>query len=60
MKYFIAVNGKVYADIYKNRRRRRFDLEQFSIKNEFEDKNAAHLLSHVLEERYPLIFYGKS
>lgn len=55
MKYFIAINGKVYKDVYKNK-----DLPRLNISNNlFDDKEEAWSMSDHLGEYKPMLFYGK-
>lgn len=55
MRYFIAINGKVYQDDASN-----MDLPRLEIDNNlFERREEAHFASFELEEKHPRIFYGK-
>lgn len=55
MKYFLAINGRVYVDRPENRWIPRLDIEN----NLFETRNDAWFMSNELEEQRPRIFYGK-
>jgi hypothetical protein len=55
MKYFLAINGRVYADRPENRWIPRLALEN----NLFDSKEEAWSASFLLEEYQPMIFYGK-
>jgi len=55
MQYFIAINGRVYADKPENRWIPRLDIEN----NLFVSKDEAWYTSNSLEEYNPMIFYGK-
>lgn len=55
MKYFIAVNGRVYADRPDNGWIPRLAIDN----NLFDTREEAWYASYVLEEYQPLIFYGK-
>lgn len=57
--FFICTNGTVYSEGWRSRNRERFNLEQFSIINRFESRDAAVLMRDVLEERFPRIFYDE-
>ena len=59
MIYFIATNGKIYSKTPVNNVLPRLDLESIGLKNEFEHKESARLLRHIINEREPLMFYGK-
>ena len=55
MQYFLAINGRVYADVCENKWIPRLAIEN----NHFENRDEAWQASHLLEEYQPLIFYGK-
>lgn len=57
--YFIAINGKVYAKIKENTYIEHADLTPFHLLNDFEEKENAYLLVHIIDELKPLFFYGK-
>lgn len=59
MRFFISINGKVYADNCKNRDIPRLDTSELGVENDFEDRERAHAISFELEERHPIIYYGK-
>ena len=55
MQYFIAINGRVYADKSENRWIPRLAIEN----NLFDSREEAWQTSYLLEEYQPCIFYGK-
>lgn len=55
--YFLSDIGKVLTENKKNEKTPRLDLESMGIVNRFESRDSAHLMRHVLEERFPRIFY---
>lgn len=55
MKYFIAINGKVYADKHANDWIPRVEIDN----NLFNTRDEAWFKSYELEEYNPMIFYGK-
>ena len=55
MKFFIAINGRVYKDRKDNAWIPRLEIEN----NLFDDKEEAYSLSFELEEKHPRMFYGK-
>lgn len=55
MKYFLAINGRVYADKPENRWIPRLAIEN----NLFDSREEAWRASNTLEEYQPCIFYGK-
>lgn len=57
MNYFISIDGKVYADNYRNKDKERLDLSWLSMNNIFHHRESAHLFRHILDERYPRLFY---
>jgi len=59
MRFFIGINGKVYANNIHNRDIPRLDTSELGIENDFEDREQAHAASFELEERHPIIYYGK-
>ena len=55
MRYFIAINGRVYRDTSANS-----DLPRLNIENNlFESREEAWYVAYELEEQHPRIFYGK-
>lgn len=55
MKYFIAINGKVYAEKPENKWIPHLDIDN----NLFNLRDEAWLVAHNIEEYNPMIFYGK-
>lgn len=55
MKFFIAINGKVYAWRKGNKLLPKLDIEN----NLFDYRDDAWHVVHELEEQHPRIFYGK-
>ena len=55
MKYFIAINGRIYADNYHNRQLPRLALEN----NLFDNREEAYYASRLIEDYKPMMFYGK-
>jgi hypothetical protein len=55
MGFFIAINGRVYADIWQNKNLPRLDIKN----NYFDNRDEAWMVSHHLEEYNPMMFYGK-
>ena len=59
MRFFIGINGKVYANNHYNRDIQHLDTSELGIANDFDDRERAHAVRDELEERHPIIYYGK-